>query len=1258
MRGFPECTLIKVLQLNLGKFISTSNISCRSQAKRQAKNIDMAPKHRSGDKDATKVWLTQSRSGKELPEIRESDSEATSAPEASPPLDHAIERNSGVKSSFFRKKASTKKLSEGSHHSLNFHDELGVDSEQRDDEAEGSENEKNGGFDGMIRWLTGETLYEYNEDDDSNCSVDSSVYSFNSESTALTEGTPNLREKVHKKQKKPFWFPTLLTLQEDSRHIKDEISTEYSGNDELSLSSEEDKKEELIKRQDSEKSRGELAKSFLPMTPKKLFRKKAPRQQRILGSPRKLSYVSSISDSSVNIGGMKPPHPSSKSECSEKDAKVTNSDNQNHVSTDPPFFFWGGREAIQGNGEYSSETDKRKSGEDSLMPFLRLGSISKESSTDEVYSLGLNSLSDSSFIATKADTAKIEKIFNYNYDQATESSSDLSHVSSKETNGDDNEATSIKALSSASDSSMQESSRKKNKKNIFTSGRIRGRRRNTSSLTPRRHVSGFPVKPKSPSSIEVSKTLEETEGNEEMGFKKGLSQNSSATTKANQLMPFSSSQQSKEERGDLINVQTKSRMDDGFKLLKDTRFSHSSYMPAISIPASPFRQKAYSAARSTKNEYPKETSRIDEMSNKYAESHKHSGTDFSSTQDNFDKCYKDEIDVLSSCSSVSNISKGGYPADDDEASRKYGTINGYAGSHARTATDCSSIQSTTDGVLNREIDVLNSYSLVSNNLKGSCFTTSEETQVRLQRVLSTESQHSNGSDRVVSFDMQHSNGNKNSRWKDKAQSYQVKAGSSLPMVQGTNICIGDVNPGLVDDKISFVCESVPAGKYGMQRKFKISEYEEEGNARVVYNSYGGPEKLQLLSLTSSPIVLDESGDDVVIKVQVSIAIPLQKLEYDVVHFSLIFSSLQTPKCLRYFCKASTVSKSDCLIRRGQWWGEKPIKLPSCPGVDFVGIIDRCCHQTMDLHGFRLGDRVASLVRRGGNSRYITLSAKQLVKVPPELHPARAACLVENYLAAFQSLHLDDEKNRYRKDSLLHKCVLVIGGISQIGQAIVQLALAAGATAVYVTAKRRHHVFLRSLGSIPLHFNDKRWLPQVRGQIDIVIDPYSTGDSSTSFFALSNTGKLVCGNSKLANKNQDLIRKSDLLWTKKKLGSRIYPYDIYDSWGKNFLRCKVSSGCSKVMLYISNQIFLIQGDHLYLDKEIIESFYFSFSTFSIKNDLHYIFALLSMGIIDPPIVDTFPLSKVSIAQKLCEARRVQGYLICEPWLKQKKKALYC
>ena len=123
----------------------------------------------------------------------------------------------------------------------------------------------------------------------------------------------------------------------------------------------------------------------------------------------------------------------------------------------------------------------------------------------------------------------------------------------------------------------------------------------------------------------------------------------------------------------------------------------------------------------------------------------------------------------------------------------------------------------------------------------------------------------------------------------------------------------------------------------------------------------------------------------------------------------------------------------------------------------------------------------SLIKWGGNSRYARIATNQLVKVPEGVDPAQAVCLAEAYLAAFQSLHYTQgDKARYTNHSMIGRSILVIGALSNVGRADVQLAKSLGAMDVYAVGKEQHHPMLTTLGIIPLRRDPKLWPPGVMG----------------------------------------------------------------------------------------------------------------------------------------------------------------------------------
>lgn len=175
--------------------------------------------------------------------------------------------------------------------------------------------------------------------------------------------------------------------------------------------------------------------------------------------------------------------------------------------------------------------------------------------------------------------------------------------------------------------------------------------------------------------------------------------------------------------------------------------------------------------------------------------------------------------------------------------------------------------------------------------------------------------------------------------------------------------------------------------------------------------------------------------------------------------------------------------NDCLLRRGHDFSlMNPATLPLTPGHDVVGKIIAV---GLDVKDFKEGDRVAALVRTGGNARYASAPEASLVRVPQALNAAEAACMVTVYSAAYQSLKMVVSEGPMF--SLRGKKVLVIGGMSDIGQAVVQMCNKARAD-VYATApSRRHAYMIGTLGALPLPEDSQDWLPRVEGEMDVVFD---------------------------------------------------------------------------------------------------------------------------------------------------------------------------
>jgi NADPH:quinone reductase-like Zn-dependent oxidoreductase len=243
-----------------------------------------------------------------------------------------------------------------------------------------------------------------------------------------------------------------------------------------------------------------------------------------------------------------------------------------------------------------------------------------------------------------------------------------------------------------------------------------------------------------------------------------------------------------------------------------------------------------------------------------------------------------------------------------------------------------------------------------------------------------------------------------------------------------------------------------------------------------------------------------------------------------------------------------------------------------------------------------------------------------VKVPESIDPASTACLAENYLAAFQILHLGQRNGtRYKKSALKRKSFLVLGCMtSNMGRAIAELALDASVQHLYALAKEKHHSQLTALGAIPLSPNLLEWWEKLAGKIDVII--CLEGDlTNLHYKLLKENGQVIVArhcrrNAKTA---EDILeRRSTLVCMLKtaqqKNKCRTHIYDVYKEWEDDFKTC--------------------------------------------KRDLEHLLQKLQGRHVVPHLLDRIPLTKVGKAQELIETKNLSGFIVCEPWIVSKSRAV--
>src|SRR5690242_10464641 len=153
--------------------------------------------------------------------------------------------------------------------------------------------------------------------------------------------------------------------------------------------------------------------------------------------------------------------------------------------------------------------------------------------------------------------------------------------------------------------------------------------------------------------------------------------------------------------------------------------------------------------------------------------------------------------------------------------------------------------------------------------------------------------------------------------------------------------------------------------------------------------------------------------------------------------------------------AADVSFSDVNMRRGRYPGAP--KPPFTPGYAMVGRVDQLGPATAagrEPSALAVGQMVAALTFYGSYSQYLFLPIEQLVPVPAGADPAKAVCLVLNYVTAYQMLHRVARVAEGQR-------ILVHGAAGGVGTAFLELGRLAGLQ-IYGTASKPKHPLVARL----------------------------------------------------------------------------------------------------------------------------------------------------------------------------------------------------
>ena len=150
---------------------------------------------------------------------------------------------------------------------------------------------------------------------------------------------------------------------------------------------------------------------------------------------------------------------------------------------------------------------------------------------------------------------------------------------------------------------------------------------------------------------------------------------------------------------------------------------------------------------------------------------------------------------------------------------------------------------------------------------------------------------------------------------------------------------------------------------------------------------------------------------------------------------------------------TALNRADTLQRKGKY--SPPAGASEILGLECVGTVEKI---GADVTLVSVGDVVMCLLSGGGYAQYTAADEGCVMKVPEGLSQETAAAIPETWLTAFQLLHL---VGQVEKDDV----VLVHAGASGVGTAAIQLALAAGATAIATAGSEEKLELCRKTGAV-------------------------------------------------------------------------------------------------------------------------------------------------------------------------------------------------
>ena len=145
--------------------------------------------------------------------------------------------------------------------------------------------------------------------------------------------------------------------------------------------------------------------------------------------------------------------------------------------------------------------------------------------------------------------------------------------------------------------------------------------------------------------------------------------------------------------------------------------------------------------------------------------------------------------------------------------------------------------------------------------------------------------------------------------------------------------------------------------------------------------------------------------------------------------------------VRVRVRAAGLNRADLLQKRGRYPAPAGA-VADIPGMEFAGEVEQLGEE---VRAWRVGQRVFGITGGGAQAEYVVLPESHLAEIPEALSFEEAACVPEVFITAHDAMFTQAGLRTGER-------VLVHAAGSGVGTAALQLARAAGAGAVYGTAR--------------------------------------------------------------------------------------------------------------------------------------------------------------------------------------------------------------